>query len=81
MRRQKLLRCRKTAESHESEPARNLEHRCHIRIPQGRSPSREASAMRGAVGVCAGGRVVLRVVDVDGLDGSTMKMIKYTAKG
>ena len=34
------------------------------------------------VAVCAGDRVVLRVVDVDGLGGLTaVEMIKYTAKG
>ena len=42
-----------------------------LRIPRGRSPSREAGAMRGALPVCAGDRVGRRVVDVDG-DGGLM---------
>ena len=38
--------------------------------------------MRGAEPVCAGDRVVLRVVGVDGLGGLTaVEMVKYTAKG
>lgn len=45
-------------------------------------PSREASAMRGALAVCAGGWVVLRVVGGDGVGGLTAgKMVKYAAKG
>ena len=41
-------------------------------------PSREASAMRGALAVCVGARLVLRVVDVDGVGGLTaVKMVKY----
>ena len=50
-----------------------------MRIPRGRGPSREASAMRGAESVCAGNRVVLRVVDGDGLGGlMSEKMVKCT---
>ena len=41
------------------------EHRCHIR----------------AVAACAGDRVVLRVVEVDGAGGLTaVKMVKFTAR-
>lgn len=66
----KLLRRLKVRIANDYELPHIPEHCGHLCIPRGRSPSHEASAMRMGP-ICAGDRVVLRVVDVDGGGGLT----------
>ena len=65
--------------SHDAESENCAEHCGDIRYPPS-GASCEAGAMRGAEPVCAGDRLVLRVVGADGGGGLTAaEMVKYAA--